>query len=143
MFLLILPSRFRIFSSQRARSITCLSLIRALILESQWDYARGGCFPIRIDESSPRPVPDAIIISPHPFQDSWDCERASALEAEAYPEKHPDRVRWHVINDLRNLRFHKTIFAVESEKKKAAVEDAIAQLDTSLKSRVEIRIIKL
>jgi hypothetical protein len=52
-------------------------------------------------------------------------------------------VRWHVINDLRNLPFHKAIFAVESEEKKAAIEDAIAQLDTSLKSRVEIRIIKL
>jgi len=115
---------------------------RSLILESQWNQARSGCFPIRIDETSPSSLPDAIIIPPHPFQDSWDYERASALEAETYPEKHPDRVRWHIVNDLRNLCFHRVIFAVENEEKKVAIEDAITQLDTSLKSRVEIRIIK-
>jgi len=116
---------------------------RALIIEAQWALAREGWYPIRTDESSAQPNPDGVIVPPHPFQDSWEFARAAALEAETYPEKHPDRVRWHVINDLRNLDLHSVIFAVDCEERKAAIEGAIAQLEENLTSRVEIRTVKL
>ena len=115
---------------------------RSLVLEALWTYARKGYYPIRIDESSPQPGPDGIILPPHPFKNSWDCERAQAVEAETYPEKHPDRVRWHVTNDLKNLGFHSVIFIVDSEEKKSAIQKATEQLEQSLKSRTEIRILK-
>lgn len=115
---------------------------RSLILEALWTYARKGYYPIRIDESNPQPGPDGIILPPHPFKNSWDYERAQALEAETYPEKHPDRVRWHVTNDLKNLSFHSVIFIVDSEEKKSAAQKATEQLEESLKSRTEIRILK-
>lgn len=45
--------------------------------------------------------------------------RALALEFEVWPEKHPDRIRRHVINDLNNLGLDRILFAVSDDGKRS------------------------
>jgi hypothetical protein len=71
------------------------------------------------------------------YHRTYDMEVVTIMEQAQAPDF------WSRRESSTEPSVHKAIFAVESEEKKADIEDAIAQLDTSLKSRVEIRIIKL
>ena len=73
---------------------------------------------LRIEQKEAREDPDGALLRASEEVDTWDIRGATALEVEVWPEKHPDRIKWHVINDLNNLGFDRILFAVSDDGKR-------------------------
>jgi hypothetical protein len=85
---------------------------RAIKSAVELRYARLMYCPLHIEESEAREDPDGVLLRASEEADTWDIWRGTALEVEIWPEKHPGRVKWHVINDLNNLNFDRVLFVV-------------------------------
>lgn len=116
---------------------------RTIRLQVLWKYAKLGYYPITVDEAQPSEDPDAILIPPADDHDEWDLPRARALEVEIWPEKHPDRVRWHLTNDQDNHQLYRVLFATTTEQKRQAILNAIESSDKSHLERVDIEVTPL
>jgi hypothetical protein len=81
-------------------------------------YAQLMYCPLRIEQKEAREDPDGVLLRASEEGDTWDIRGATALEVEVWPEKHPDRIKWHVINDLNNLGFDRILFAVSDDGKR-------------------------
>jgi len=114
---------------------------RAIRLQLMWKYARLGQFPIGINESLPGEDPDLILLPPAEDRDEWDLLRARGVEVEIWPEKHPERVRWHVTNDLDNHQLNRVLFVTSTEKKRLAILDALQSCDARHTARVDVDVL--
>jgi hypothetical protein len=88
-----------------------------------------------------REDPDSILLKPSDHEDAWDPWTATALEAEVWPEKHPPRVAWHVLNDLDNLEFARVLFAVSDDAKRDSLLKILGENCYSHLDRISVETI--
>jgi hypothetical protein len=130
------PTRQKLFAytSPGSEAKAGLSEHRNIKQAIEHRYAQMMYCPVPIEEKETQEDPDSILLKPSEDQDAWDPWTATALEAEVWPEKHPERVAWHVHNDLDNLEFARVLFAVADDAKrdsllKILTENCYSHLD--------------
>jgi hypothetical protein len=104
-------------------------------------YAQMMYCPLPIEEKEAQEDPDSILLKPSDHEDVWDSWTATALEAEVWPEKHPRRIAWHVLNDLDNLEFARVLFAVSDDTKRDSLLRILAEKCCSHLDRISVETI--
>ena len=100
------------YATSGAEAKAGLAEHRAIKSAVELRYARLMYCPLHVEDSEAREDPDGVFLRASEEADTWDVCRATALEVEIWPEKHPERVKWHVVNDLTNLNFDRVLFVL-------------------------------